>query len=53
MTHANERAAVSNPFIIYAEDARATYLGPDEALKLRRGITSQLSIRSSSPIFRS
>ncbi len=35
-----ERAAVQNPFLRYAEEAGWTYLSPEAALNLRRGITS-------------
>ncbi len=35
-----ERTAVQTPFIQYAEEAGWTYLTPEEALTLRRGITS-------------
>lgn len=38
----NERAAVQNPFLQYAEEAGWTYLTPEEALNLRRGITSPI-----------
>jgi len=38
----NERAAVQNPFLRYAQEAGWTYLTPDEALNLRRGITSPI-----------
>ena len=37
-----ERGAVQNPFLRYAEKAGWTYLTPDEALNLRRGVTSPL-----------
>jgi len=37
-----ERAAVQNPFLRYAEEAGWTYLTPDEALLLRRGVTSPI-----------
>jgi len=36
-----ERTAVQNPFIRYAEEAGWTYLTPEEALNLRRGMTSR------------
>ena len=36
----SERAAVQNPFLRYAEEAGWTYLSPEAALDLRRGITS-------------
>ncbi len=35
-----ERNAVQNPFLRYAEEAGWTYLAPEEALNLRRGLTS-------------
>ncbi len=35
-----ERAAVQNPFLRYAQEAGWTYLTPEQALDLRRGITS-------------
>jgi type I restriction enzyme R subunit len=38
----NERAAVQNPFLRYAVEAGWTYLTPDAALNLRRGITSPI-----------
>ena len=37
-----ERSAVQNPFLKYAKDSGWTYLPPDEALDLRRGLTSPL-----------
>jgi len=37
-----ERSAVQNPFLNYAQDSGWTYLPPDEALDLRRGLTSPL-----------
>src|SRR2546430_1064002 len=40
MSIGGERAAVQNPFLRYAEEAGWTYLSPEEALNLRRGITS-------------
>jgi type I restriction enzyme R subunit len=40
MPTGGERAAVQNPFVKYAAEAGWTYLSPDNALKLRRGITS-------------
>jgi len=36
----SERTAVQNPFLRYAEEAGWTYLTPEEALNLRRGVTS-------------
>ncbi len=36
----SERGAVQNPFLRYAEEAGWSYLTPEEALNLRRGITS-------------
>ncbi len=38
----SERAAVQNPFIRYAVEAGWTYLTPDQALDLRRGLTSPM-----------
>jgi type I restriction enzyme R subunit len=38
----SERSAVQNPFLRYAQEAGWTYLTPDKALDLRRGITSPL-----------
>jgi hypothetical protein len=38
----SERSAVQNPFLRYAQEAVWTYLTPDKALDLRRGITSPL-----------
>src|ERR1051325_6915129 len=35
-----ERSAVQNPFVKYAKEAGWTYLSPEQALNLRRGITS-------------
>ncbi len=35
-----ERVAVQNPFLRYAEEAGWTYLSPEDALSLRKGITS-------------
>lgn len=35
-----ERGAVQNPFLHYAREAGWTYLTPEQALNLRRGITS-------------
>src|SRR5688500_8934438 len=35
-----EQAAVQNPFLRYAQEAGWIYLTPDEALELRRGLTS-------------
>src|SRR3954464_4826562 len=35
-----EKGSVQNPFIRYAQEAGWTYLSPDEALTLRRGLTS-------------
>jgi type I site-specific restriction-modification system R (restriction) subunit len=35
-----ERTAVQNPFLRYAEEAGWTYLSPEAALDLRRGLTS-------------
>lgn len=35
-----ERATVQNPFLRYATEAGWTYLSPEAALNLRRGITS-------------
>lgn len=40
MSIGGERSAVQNPFIRYAEEAGWTYLSPEEALNLRRGMTS-------------
>ena len=40
MTIGSERQAVQNPFLRYAEEAGWTYLSPEEALNLRRGIIS-------------
>lgn len=40
MTIGGERTAVQNPFIRYAEEAGWTYLSPEAALDLRRGVTS-------------
>ena len=37
-----ERAAVQNPFLGYAEEAGWTYLPPEQALDLRRGLSSPL-----------
>jgi type I restriction enzyme R subunit len=36
----NEQAAVQNPFVRYAQEAGWVYLTPDEAVELRRGLTS-------------
>src|SRR5437867_7111068 len=36
----NESGAVQRPFVRYAEEAGWTYLSPEEALNLRRGISS-------------
>ncbi len=36
----NESIAVQSPFVRYAVEAGWTYLSPEEALNLRRGITS-------------
>ncbi|MGH7964056.1 MAG: type I restriction endonuclease subunit R, partial [Candidatus Binatia bacterium] len=36
----SERAAVQNPFLRYATEAGWTYLTPNQALELRRGLTS-------------
>ncbi|MEW6107514.1 MAG: type I restriction endonuclease, partial [Bacillota bacterium] len=36
----NESGTVQRPFLRYAEEAGWTYLSPEEALNLRRGITS-------------
>lgn len=40
MVVGGERAAVQNPFLRYAEEAGWTYLAPEQALDLRRGVTS-------------
>ena len=40
MTIGGEQAAVQNPFLRYAKEAGWIYLTPDEALELRRGLTS-------------
>ena len=37
MTLGGERKAVQNPLIRYAADVGWTYVGPEEALRLRRG----------------
>jgi type I restriction enzyme R subunit len=37
-----ERSAVQNPFVRYAEEAGWTYLSPEDALNLRRGLGSPL-----------
>ena len=42
MAIGGERGAVQNPFIRYAEAAGWSYLSPDDALNLRRGLTSPL-----------
>ena len=42
MAIGGERGAVQNPFIRYAEEAGWSYLSPEEALNLRRGLTSPL-----------
>lgn len=42
MSIGGEKSAVQNPFLRYAQDAGWTYLSPDEALDLRRGITSPI-----------
>ncbi len=40
MTLGGEKASVQKPFVRYAIDAGWTYLSPEEALTLRRGLTS-------------
>jgi type I restriction enzyme R subunit len=40
MTIGGERAAVQNPFVRYAQEAGWSYLSPEQALDLRRGVTS-------------
>ncbi len=40
MTIGGERATVQNPFLRYAEEAGWTYLTPEQALDLRRGLVS-------------
>ena len=40
MAIGGERCAVQNPFIRYAEAAGWSYLPPEDALNLRRGLTS-------------
>ena len=40
MAVGGEKGAVQNPFLRYAEEAGWTYLSPEQALDLRRGITS-------------
>ena len=40
MTIGSERGSVQNPFIRYAEEAGWTYLTPEQAVALRRGLTS-------------
>lgn len=37
-----ERSAVQNPFVCYAEESGWTYLSPEDALNLRRGLGSPL-----------
>jgi type I restriction enzyme R subunit len=37
MSIGNERYAVQNPFVRYAQEAGWTYLPPEEALRLRPG----------------
>jgi len=41
-----ERVAVQNPFLRYAEEAGWTYLPPEQALDLRRGLSSPFSLVS-------
>ena len=40
MTIGGEKGSVQNPFVRYAEEAGWTYISPEDALSLRRGITS-------------
>jgi type I restriction enzyme, R subunit len=40
MAVGGEKSAVQNPFLRYAEEAGWSYLSPEQALDLRRGITS-------------
>ena len=40
MAVGGEKGAVQNPFVRYAQEAGWTYLSPEQALDLRRGITS-------------
>ncbi len=40
MNIGGERKAVQNPFLRYAEEAGWTCLSPEQALDLRRGVTS-------------
>ena len=40
MTIVSERGSVQNPFLRYAEETGWTYLTPEQALDLRRGLTS-------------
>ena len=40
MSVGGEKGAVQNPFLRYAQEAGWTYLAPEQALDLRRGITS-------------
>ncbi len=42
MTIGGEKAAVQNPFLRYAQEAGWTYLTPDQALDLRRDLTSPI-----------
>ena len=42
MPSGGERAAVQNPFLRYAQEADWAYLSLEQALDLRRGITSPL-----------
>ena len=47
-----EKSAVQNPFVRYAKEAGWTYLSPEEAQNLRRGLTARCWIRFSSTSFR-
>jgi type I restriction enzyme R subunit len=42
MSLGREATAVQNPFVRYAVEAGWTYLSPDQALNLRRGVTSPI-----------